>query len=534
MMQLSPVYLDTVLKTFEESVREEERRKSKSRLPPGQAWQLLGNEARALLKQKIPLHERVTRLRTIAQREGLLVRDSEIKAIFSTARKNLRGEQDGFDQGQWLDIPEESWIWEPILSRGGINLVTALQKVGKTNLVLQLIRLWSAGAEAFLGHQLQGECPPVIVVGPDMSLRSWRKPLIAAGLMQRNAYGQFAPVHPIVKLFTADNPLHLDEPGLDRLVVLCEQHHGALILIDSFAAATAPLALDENKAEAAEPLYALREAVSPYDATVVLIHHSSKSRSGERPSNAARGSNAITAAVDQLINLKWHSDQEGDHRVELHTEGRGGRPIQLLIEQVSQCEWLSRGDLETIRKEKARREAQEKLTDRQSAALDEVTDAWEDSNLELSAKDLKERLAVHYSGIDGAKSARENLRQLERKQLLTSRRTTIPGRGEVHLFRPFGTDFLEATLSLQDPPPDPPQPPQGLNHEQLHQPFPSSTGSVPTEASEGPEGQEGIKGIPGLALVKLARSAPAAGSGADVFTDDDDPHWGPRPGQSAQ
>jgi len=201
---------------------------------------------------------------------------------------------------------------------------------------------------------------------------------------------------------------------------------------------------------------------------------------------------------------------------------------------VSQCEWLSRGDLETIRKEKARREAQEKLTDRQSAALDEVTDAWEDSNLELSAKDLKERLAVHYSGIDGAKSARENLRQLERKQLLTSRRTTIPGRGEVHLFRPFGTDFLEATLSLQDPPPDPPQPPQGLNHEQLHQPFPSSTGSVPTEASEGPEGQEGIKGIPGLALVKLARSAPAAGSGADVFTDDDDPHWGPRPGQSAQ
>ena len=485
------IKVQSALQLFEEQIRDQERRKSNSRLPPGQAWQLLGNEAKAFLKEKISLHERITRLRTAAQREGLRIRDPEIKAIFAAARKELRGERDGFDQGQWLDIPDESWIWEPILSRGGINLVTALQKVGKTNLMLQLIRLWSAGAQSFLGRQLHGECPPVIVVGPDMSLHSWRKPLLAAGLMERNATGQFATLAPIVKLFTSDNPLHLDEQGLDRLVALCEKHHGALVLIDSFAAVTAPLALDENKAEAAEPLYELREAVSPYDITVVLIHHSSKSRSGERPSNAARGSNAITAAVDQLINLKWHSDQDGDHRVELHTEGRGGRPIQLLIEQVSQCEWLSRGDLETIRKEKARREAQEKLTDRQAAALDEVTDAWEESNLELSAKDLQERLGAHYSGRDGVKSARENLRQLERKQLVTSRRTTVTGRGEVHLFRPFGTDFLEASLSLQDPPLHPPQPPEVPKHEQLHQPPLLCIDSCSGEASEGTEGVRG-------------------------------------------
>ena len=75
--------------------------------------------------EKISLHERITRLRTAAQRQGLRIRDSEIKAIFAAARKELRGERDGFDQGQWLDIPDESWIWEPILSRGGINLVTA-------------------------------------------------------------------------------------------------------------------------------------------------------------------------------------------------------------------------------------------------------------------------------------------------------------------------------------------------------------------------------------------------------------------------
>ena len=139
-------------------------------------------------------------------------------------------------------------------------------------------------------------------------------------------------------------PLYLDEKGTEALALLCQEHEKPLILIDSYAKVTAPLGIDEFKPEAANPIYDLMSAVAPYEATVVLIHHSSKSRAGERASNAARGSNALTAAVDQLVNLKWHSDKDDDHRVELHTEGRGDKPIHLVIELEDRCQWMLHGN----------------------------------------------------------------------------------------------------------------------------------------------------------------------------------------------
>ena len=106
-------------------------------------------------------------------------------------------------------------------------------------------------------------------------------------------------------------------------------------------------------------------SVAPFEATVVLIHHSSKSRAGERASNAARGSNALTAAVDQLVNLKWNSDKDDDHRVELHTEGRGDKPIHLVIEQENRCQWVLHGNAQEINAKEAREKQKNQLNERQ-------------------------------------------------------------------------------------------------------------------------------------------------------------------------
>ena len=81
-------------------------------------------------------------------------------------------EGDGITCDDELDIPDDQWGWESILGRGGLNLWTALQKVGKTNLVLQMLSLWSAGADSFLEQAFCGPCPPVIIVGVDMGIRS--------------------------------------------------------------------------------------------------------------------------------------------------------------------------------------------------------------------------------------------------------------------------------------------------------------------------------------------------------------------------
>lgn len=505
---------------------------------PVAALQDLQQLALNLLTEKLPLRERMPLLRTAAVEAELVMRDPDLHALFAAARKQLRGETDGISAGMELDIPDAQWIWESLIAAGTLNMVTALQKVGKTALLLQFIRLWSAGAPAFLDHALAADFSGVVIVGTDMGLSDWRNMLMAAGLMEKLANGKYRLIPEVIRLWHREDPLHLDEGGLEKLAAICEDHPGALILIDSFAAVTAPLGIDEFKPEAAEPLYALCEAVESYGATTVLIHHSSKSRSGEQASNAARGSNAITAVPSQLINLAWHGDPKQDRRVELTTEGRGALPTALVIEQIERCQWISHGDAAEIRREEGRAKAERGLTDRQGIVLEEVREQWGDQFYEMDAVWLAHSLQVQFSGKDGRREASSSLEQLERKQLLEKRRVIVPGRGEVVLYRPFGADVRKAKLrgkphspaNDHQQAPHPPHPPESTNHVQ-----PSDQALI-TPTPSGQEGSEGVEaagdipahaGQPVIKGMTIPRQeAPKeVGSGADAFANGDDPHW---------
>ena len=138
----------------------------------------------------------------------------------------------------------------------------------------------------------------------------------------------------------------------------------------------------------------------------MLIHHSSKSRAGERASNAASGSNALTAVVDQLVNLKWHSDKDDDHRVELHTEGRGDKPIHLVIEQEDRCQWILHGNAQEINAMEAREKQKNQLNERQSKVLRAVNHAWEKDCREVYSRTLRQELEVEFSQVKDAEKRR--------------------------------------------------------------------------------------------------------------------------------
>ena len=493
---------------------------------PAIALQDLQQLAFNLLIEKLPLRERMPLLRTAAVEADLVMRDPDLHALFAAARRQLRGETDGISAGMELDIPDAQWIWESLIAAGTLNMVTALQKVGKTALLLQFIRLWSAGAPAFLGHALAADFSGVIIVGTDMGLADWRNMLMAARLMEKLANGKYRLVPEIIRLWHREDPLHLDEGGLEKLAAICEKNPGALILIDSFAAVTAPLGIDEFKPEAAEPLYALCEAVEPHGVTTVLIHHSSKSRSGEQASNAARGSNAITAVPSQLINLAWHSDPKQDRRVELTSEGRGALPTALVVEQIERCQWISHGDAAEIRRAEGRKTAEHKISDRQGLALDETREQWEEHHYEMDAIYLREALPAEFSGKDPQRQASSTLEQLARKELLEKRKTKVPGRGEVVLYRPFGADVRKAKLrgkplshaNNHQQAPHPPHPPESTNRVQPSDQSPTQPTSSGQEGSEGAEGAgdtpaRGQAAIPGLDLVEL-KNTPATTVGS--------------------
>jgi hypothetical protein len=117
---------------------------------------------------------------------------------------------------------------------------------------------------------------------------------------------------------------------------------------------------------------------------------------------------------------------------------------------------------------------------------------------------LREALPAEFSGKDPQRQAGSTLEQLARKELLEKRKTKVPGRGEVVLYRPFGADVRQAKLRPKPPsrrgahqaPHHPHHPPEVGNREQpSDQPLITPTPS----GQEGSEDAEGAGGIPARA-----------------------------------
>jgi hypothetical protein len=428
------------------------------------AFRELRGLACKLLQEKVPPHERAALLRAAGHERGFSLRDGEILAITADARRDLQGKSSAATPEDEFDIPEEVWAWDQVIAARTPNLLVALQKVGKTALMAGMISAWHYGAGEFLGHPLIGPCPPVIIAGTDQTMADWRSVLAPAGLMQKQPNGMWklTPGGPIVKLWHRSQSVYLDMSGVEEIATACEEHPGALVICDTYAALIAPLGLDEAKPEAAEPLYNLMEMVEPYGATPVLLHHASKSRANERASNASRNSNAIPAAVSQIISLQWlEPDRKGDQRINLTTEGRNSKPVDLVIEQVERSQWIGHGSAEDI-KEARRLEAVESgLSDRQSDALDLVRDRWESDMQETTPPQLLALMETEYQGI--TRKARKTLQQLVDKKLLMKRTDNdSESGGTVIRFRPSGTELADrlARGGIQNMGPQGPQSPQ--------------------------------------------------------------------------
>ena len=83
------------------------------------------------------------------------------------------------------------------------------------------------------------------------------------------------------------------------------------------------------------------------------------------------------------MSLAWVSDPAdnplapADYRVKFTTEGRAGMPLDLLIEQVNEgFNWISHGSAAEFARLQAMEEILDKLTERQSDALMDMTHHW--------------------------------------------------------------------------------------------------------------------------------------------------------------
>ncbi|MFM9089170.1 MAG: hypothetical protein ACKOPT_13745 [Cyanobium sp.] len=186
----------------------------------------------------------------------------------------------------------------------------------------------------------------MLIVGTDQPDNDWGRMLKEVGLLQDGAI-----TGPIVRLFHRGSPLHLSPEGIEKIADFAANHPNLFILLDSVAALTSPLGLDENSAEIVEPIHDLLEALEPHSATVVAIHHASNGRAGESATLASRGSTALPAAASQIVKLgRVASARPGepqDRRLVLLTEGRAGLPQNMLIERTEEG-WISHGSADAV------------------------------------------------------------------------------------------------------------------------------------------------------------------------------------------
>ncbi|MCS5700887.1 AAA family ATPase [Cyanobium sp. FGCU-52] len=404
-----------------------------------------------LLAGSVPVADRLIHIRHYAGELGLSLRDSDLQRKLWEARRRNAGAIEMLKPGMAASVKPETWAWKGLILAGDSTLLASDPKVGKTTLLVDGIARWYRGDAEHLGLAFYGPCPPVIIAGTDMPLGRWLRLLHRFGLAETTGPDCFRllPDGPIRGLFSMDSPIHLDHDGIARLADLASKHPGCLLIADSYAKLTGPLGLKEASADFAGPLGDLQEAVAPYGTTLVAIHHSGRSRTGEGAVAASRGTTALPAAVSQCVALSWLNRSRGskDNRVVLQTEGRGGEPMQLLIEQQERG-WISHGDAAEVFAEQQAAQAEEGLQDKQAAALDVVRERWEMGRERTTSSVLVDELNM--KGGHALRTARRTLQQLLNKGLLQSSKEAT-NHGQVVWFWPAGGVDDQCHQSFRSP-----------------------------------------------------------------------------------
>lgn len=426
-------------------------RKSVRTLSVQERMELMRDAVANLLQDGTTPLDRLPVLRERSSELDLPLRDGELSKLVWEARRALTAPAEALSTGDLLDFTPIPWCWEGLLMREAVNLLIAAPKVGKTSLLIAAIAAWNKG-KTFLGKQFFGECPPVLIVGSDQPQSDWGRMLQKEGLVSEER----RILAPIVGLFHSGTPLSLDPEGIEKIAAYAKEHHGLLVVIDSYSRCVSSLGLSERDAEIAGPLADLQEAIACYGATIVVIHHANKG-GHESASMASRGSSALPALASQLIHLtRLEQGQEGSMggKRMLTTEGRGGAPEKMLLELSEEGQWLFRGDGDALLQEQERQKTVGSLNDRQASALEHVEETWEESEgrIGLSATVLASLMELR--GADPSRVARRLLEQL-RERGLVRRKIINLGMGAGGLSTQYVPTTADTFASTPDTPDTP-------------------------------------------------------------------------------
>ena len=389
-----------------------------------------------LITTNEPVIKRAGILKNQAKMESIPLSSRDIFLILAKARRDMEGIDEGEKPNVELDVSEESWLWDQLITEANLTLIVSMPKVGKSSLVGAFLGQLSSGSTEYLGKEIKGEKRSIYIVGSDQPLNDWVKILIPAGLAERTASGKVILKEPLKRLWHKGKPIHLTEESIELLYGIAKDDPNSIFVFDAFASLISGLGLDENHAASVEPIRMLTEALAATKATPILLHHASGGNSGERAVKASRGTKALPAEASQILELDWLiPEDKHDNRVTISSAGRNSTPVDMVIEQVDRAVWVSLGSKSEIAENLRLEKVREKLNDRQELVLTFLEQRDEkNKGMFTTSQDLVENFKSEFEG-DNTK-ALSTLNQLENKKLIYSKYRNFEGKGKCRIFYP--------------------------------------------------------------------------------------------------
>ncbi|MCX5942868.1 MAG: AAA family ATPase [Cyanobacteria bacterium] len=334
----------------------------------------------------------------------LKLNENELKKILWEARR-LDGERPTpLVGGCKIVLHPTEWLLDQIIQAGVINLLVAMPKTGKTRLIIRIIKALLHGEGIFLGRALNENTPYVLIFGNDQTSREWSALLLDNGLINdANVLTEKVSI-----VYCKESPEYLDEQGIAKMSAWAKQYPNGIILIDSLATCMPANGVSENDAEFVQPLALMQEKVAPYGATVIVIHHTSKTENAKGVL-ASRGTSALPALCSQILYLRHVNEDQSwgqEKKLILSTESRAAQSVEIYLTMGANGEWSAQST-DNLREERQRKKTIEKLTSRQTEAYDQLIITSVNG---LTAKNLQ--LVMSFDGGDEERKARATLDQL--------------------------------------------------------------------------------------------------------------------------
>ncbi len=226
-------------------------------------------------------------------------------------------------------VENDKWLWHGFLSRGGVTMLSALWKSGKSTLLAHLVRAFDGRDEEFLGLPI---VPSRVLYISEEHEEMWAE--------RRDNLGIGDHVGMICRPFKGrPSPAQWSE-FIGKVVTAIADHQFDLVVMDTISKLW-PVR-EENDANQVEDALMPLWNITNGGAALLLVHHNRKSDG--KDFTGARGSGSLSAFCETLIEFRRNGDSRKDYKRLLNSGGRYQEtPPQWLVE-LTPSGYITHGD----------------------------------------------------------------------------------------------------------------------------------------------------------------------------------------------